>query len=139
MKSHTFRRLIKTGITNFFRNIWLSIAATSVKTVTLFIISTILVLYVLSAISLANLKDKVGITAYFNNATSETEILNIKDELSRVNGVKEIVYIPKNLARDKFIAAHQDDPLLIQTINEFTDADNPLPASFSIKANALAD
>lgn len=108
-------------------------------TITLFIISTILVLYTLTSISLANVKDKVGITAYFNNNTSETEILTIKDELAAVPGVKEIVYIPKNLAKDKFIAAHQDDPLLIETLNEFTDKENPLPASFAIKANDLPD
>jgi cell division transport system permease protein len=139
MKPPSFKRVIKSGITNFFRNIWLSIAATCIMTITLFIIGTIIVLYTLTAISLANIKDKVGITAYFNNTTSETEILNIKDELATVTGVKEIDYIPKNLARDKFIAAHQDDPLLIETINEFSDSDNPLPASFAIKANDLSD
>jgi cell division transport system permease protein len=88
---------------------------------------------------LDNVKDKVGITAYFNNTTSETEILNIKDEIAATPGVKEIVYIPKNLARDKFIAAHQDEPLLIETVNEFSDNDNPLPASFAIKGNNLSD
>jgi cell division transport system permease protein len=133
------KRLVKSGVTNFFRNIWLSIAATSVMTITLFIIATIVVLYTLTAISLENVKDKVGITAYFNNNTSETEIQNIKDELATVPGVKEITYIPKNLAKDKFIAAHQDDPLLIETLNEFTDKENPLPASFAIKAIDLPD
>jgi len=139
MNFNVLKRLIKSGVTNFFRNIWLSIAATSVMTITLFIIATILVLYTLTAISLENIKDKVGITAYFNNTTSETEILNIKDELSNLPGVKEIVYIPKNLARDKFIAAHQDEPLLIETVNEFSENDNPLPASFAIKGNDLSD
>jgi cell division transport system permease protein len=139
MKLTVFKRLVKSGVTNFFRNIWLSIAATSVMTITLFIIATILVLYTLTAISLTNVKDKIGITAYFNNTTSETEILNIKDELSRVAGVKQIEYIPKNLAKDKFIAAHQDDPLLIETLNEFSESDNPLPASFAIRANDLPD
>ncbi len=133
------KRLIKSGITNFFRNIWLSVAATSIMTITLFIISTILVLYTLTAISLSNVKDKVGITAYFKSSTSETEILNIKDELSHVPQVKDINYIPKNLARDKFIQAHQDEPLLIETLNEFSESDNPLPASFAIRANNLND
>ncbi len=139
MTTTVVKRLVKSGITNFFRNIWLSIAATSVMTITLFIIATILVLYTLTAISLVNVKDKVGITAYFNNTTSETEILNIKDELSTIPGIRQIDYIPKNLAKDKFIAAHQDDPLLIETLNEFSETDNPLPASFAIKGNDLPD
>ncbi|HEX5429779.1 MAG TPA: permease-like cell division protein FtsX [Patescibacteria group bacterium] len=139
MSFTVFKRLVKSGVTNFFRNIWLSVAATSVMTITLFIIATILVLYTLTAVSLTNIKDKVGITAYFNNTTSETEILTIKDEVAALPGVKEVDYIPKDLARDQFIAAHQDDPLLIETLNEFSESDNPLPASFAIKANDLPD
>jgi cell division transport system permease protein len=131
-----FNRLVKSGITNFFRNIWLSVAATSVMTITLFIISTILVLYTLTAISLNNIKDRVGITAYFNSTASEKEILNIKDELDTTPNVKDIQYIPKDLAKDKFIEAHKDDPLLIETLNEFSASDNPLPASL---ANQLGD
>jgi cell division transport system permease protein len=139
MNYTVFKRLVKSGLTNFFRNIWLSIAATSVMTITLFIISTILVLYTLTAISLSNIQEKVGITAYFNDSTSQTEIDNIKNELSILPQIKQIDYIPKNLAKDKFIAAHQDDPLLIETLNEFNDSENPLPASFAIKANKLTD
>ena len=133
------KRLIKSGVTNFFRNIWLSVAASSIMVITLFIISTIAVLYTLSAISLDYIKDKVGVTAYFNNTTSETEILNIKDELATLPGVKQIDYIPKNLARDKFLELHKDEPQLIETVKEFTDSENPLPASLSIKASDLPD
>jgi cell division transport system permease protein len=108
-------------------------------TITLFIISTILVLYTLTSISLNNIKDRVGITAYFNQTTSEKEILNIKDELALTPQIKDIQYVPKALAKDKFIEAHKDDPLLIETLNEFSANDNPLPASLTIKANQLSD
>lgn len=135
----TTNRLIKSGFTNFFRNIWLSLAATSIMTITLFIISTILVLYTLTNLSITNIKDKVGITAYFNNQTSEREILNIKAELELMNGVKEVSYIPNTLAKEQFIEAHKDEPLLLETLNEFKDSENPLPNSFAIKANDLND
>lgn len=135
----TAKRLLKSGFTNFFRNIWLSIAATSIMTITLFIISTIFVLYTLTELSLANIQDKVGITVYFNNQTSDKEISDIKAELEEMPEVKSIEFIPKTVAKDKFIEAHKDEPLLLETLKEFQDSDNPLPNSFAIKANELID
>ncbi|HYC79814.1 MAG TPA: permease-like cell division protein FtsX [Candidatus Binatia bacterium] len=135
----TTKRLIKAGFTNFFRNIWLSLAATSVMTITLFIISTILVLYTLTNLSIENIKDKVGITVYFNNQTSEREILNLKAEIELVPNVESVEYIPKTVAKEIFMEIHKNEPLLLETLNEFKDSENPLPNSFAIRAVNLQD
>lgn len=135
----TFNRLIESGFTNFFRNIWLSLAATSIVTITLFIISTILVLYTLTNVSITNIKDKVGMTAYFNNQTSEKDILDLKAEIELMRGIKSVEYISNTQAREQFIAAHKEEPLWIETLNEFKDSENPLPNSFAIKAVELTD
>ena len=133
------KRLINSGFTNFFRNIWLSVAATSIMAITLFIISTILVLYTLTGLSISNIQDKVGISVYFKNSIAENQILIIKEELETIPEIKEVEYIPKTVARDKFIETHKDEPLLLETINEFKDSENPLPNSFAIKAHNLED
>jgi cell division transport system permease protein len=135
----TANRLVKTGFTNFFRNIWLSLAATSIMTITLFIISTIFVLYTLTNLSIENIKDKVGITAYFNNQTSEREILNVKAEIELMGNVESVEYIPKTVAKEIFLEIHKNEPLLLETINEFKDSENPLPNSFAIRAHNLED
>lgn len=135
----TTKRLIRSGFTNFFRNIWLSLAATSVMTITLFIISTIFVLYTLTTLSIENVKERVGITAYFNDQTSEREILNIKAEIELMPNVQKVDYIPKTVAREQFMEIHQNDPLLLETLSEFSDSDNPLPNTFAIQARELQD
>lgn len=135
----TLNRLIKSGTTNFVRNIWLSVAATSIMAITLFIISTIIILYTLTTLSIDNIKDKVGISAYFNNQTTESEIINVKSEIESFPGVKNVEFIPKTVAKEKFIETHRDEPLLLETLNEFKDSENPLPNSFAIKAYELTD
>jgi cell division transport system permease protein len=135
----TANRLVKSGFTNFFRNIWLSLAATSIMTITLFIISTILVLYTLTNLSIENIKDKVGITAYFNNQTSEREILNVKAEIELMPNVESVEYIPKTVAKEIFLEIHKNEPLLLETLNEFKDSENPLPNSFAIRATGLEE
>lgn len=133
-------RLLKSGVTSFFRNIWVSIAATSMVAITLFIITTILVLYTLTVLSINNSTDKVGvITAYFKDTVLETEIQELREELELMPNVKSIDYTPKLLARDIFIERHKNDPKLLESLNEFTDAENPIPASLSIKTDKLTD
>jgi cell division transport system permease protein len=134
-----FKRITQTGVTNFLRNIWLSVAATSVMTITLFIISTVLIIYTLTNLSIENIKDKIGISVYFTSQTTEKEIMELKSELELLKEVKVIDYIPKTAALEKFKEAHKDDTLLIETLNEFKATENPLPDSFAIKARDLND
>ncbi len=134
----TTKRVIKSGLTNFFRNIWVSIAATSMVAITLFIISTILILYTLTVLSINNSTDKVGVvTAYFNDKTTEREMENVRAEIEALPGVKSVDFISKEQARQLFIERHKDEPIWIQTLGEFTD--NPVPASISVRADNLND
>src|SRR3989344_5477642 len=110
MNKITTKRLILSGVTNFFRNIWVSIAATSMVAITLFIISTMIVLYTLAYLSVQNSTDKVGvITAYFNDKTTESEMLNVKAEVETLQGVKNVTYISRAQAKERFLERHKDE------------------------------
>lgn len=136
-KRLTTKRIIKAGFTNFFRNIWISIAATSMVAITLFIISTIIVLYTLAALSISNSKDKVGVvTAYFNDKTTDQEMANVKAEVERLPNVKEVIFISHDEAERRFRELHKDQPILIQSLSEFT---KPVPASISVRADNLTN
>lgn len=134
------RRLIKSGATNFFRNIWISIAATSMVAITLFIISTILILYTLTVLSIQNSTDKVGVvTAYFTDKTTEKEMASVREDVSALRGVKSVDFTSRQTAKELFIKIHQNEPALLETLNEFTDAENPIPASLAVRADNLND
>ena len=136
----TAKRLLRSGFTDFFRNIWLSIAATSMVTITLFIISTMIILYTLAVLAIQNSTDKVGVvTAYFNQQTTEKEMSNVQAEVEALPGVKSVSYTSKEIAKQRFQDLHRDEPTLLETLNEFSDADNPIPASLAIKADNLTD
>ncbi len=134
------KRLIQSGVTNFLRNIWISIAATSMVAITLFIISTILILYTLIALSVQNSTDKVGVvTAYFNATTTDKEMANVQAEIQGLPGVKSVQFTTRQQAKDLFKQRHQNEPSLLHTLDEFSDSDNPIPASLAIRANNLTD
>jgi len=128
----SFKRIIKWGLTNFWRNGWLSTATVSIMTLTLLVITVLLMLNVVANVVLANLQNKIDISVYFKLETQEEEILQVKSQLERLEEVKDVSYVSQNEALITFKEKHQDNPVLLQSLEELEF--NPLEASLNIKA-----
>lgn len=136
------KRLFKSGFTNFFRNIGLSSAATLIMTITLLIISTIFIIYTFTNIALDIAKDRVGgMTVYFNDTISENEMMNIKEEIEAFPNIKQVTYISRAEARKKFTELQKlkGRTAVLESLKEFSESENPLPASLTVIASELAD
>ncbi len=137
MDSISFLRVIKIGFVNFWRNFWLSMAATIVMTVTLVIFSTLFLVFILTNYSIHTIQNTVDVSVYFKIGLAEDQITKIKDEISQDPRIKEVDYVSAVQAFDNFKAAHNSDPLITQALNELTQ--NPLPATLHIKTYNLGD
>jgi len=135
--SISFFRIIKTGVVNFWRNSWLSAAATMVMTITLVIFAVLFLLFAVTNYSIKSIQDTVDISVYFKNGLVEDQILSIKKDLETDPKIKEISYTSSAQALEEFKIKHQNDPLITQSLEELSD--NPLPATFNVKANTLED
>jgi len=135
----TLYRIFKNGALNYSRNFWLSLAATAVMVITLFIMSSLLILNVLTTISLETIQEKVDISVYFKLDATENVIKQIENQVAMLPQVKGVTFIPSVDAREKFKELHKDEPLLIESVEQFTDAENPFPASLAIRVNSLED
>ncbi|MBI2355591.1 MAG: ABC transporter permease [Candidatus Doudnabacteria bacterium] len=135
----TFNRLVKSGTTSFLRNIGVSISATSIMVITLFIISTVLVLYNLTDLSLDSAKDRVGVSVYFKDSTTKQEIDVIRSDLEAFPGVKSIIFTSKEQARDRYIERNQNRPDRIRALDELDNDTDPFPNSFAITASELTN
>jgi len=129
-------RVIKTGLQNFWRNSWLSAATISIIVLTLFVITSLLLLNVVTQSIVADLENKVDVSAYFNSESPETDILAIRQDLIKLPEVKSAEYVSKNEALKQFKERHKDNPTLIESLNELDD--NPLQASLNIKAQSAS-
>jgi len=115
------------------------LAATAIMVITLFILGSLLVLNNLSRASLGTLKDKVDISIYFDLTTSEQAIVQIQRQVELLPEVRSVAYVPSVAAREKFRELHKDEPLLLEAVEQFTDAENPFPASLAIRVKELPD
>jgi cell division transport system permease protein len=86
---------------------------------------------------LKDIEDRVSISVYFKTDTSESKIMNIRDEFKKYREVKSIDYISREEALEEFNKENQDNEILRQSIEELDE--NPFEASLSVKAYDPSD
>jgi len=127
-----FKRIFRASWLNFRRNIGLSLATIFILLITISLITSLFLFRKISQFLIAELEAKVDISVYFKEDSTEEEILKAEDELSKMSEVKEVEYISQEMAREKFIQKHKDNPLLMASLEEI--GENPFLASLNIKA-----
>lgn len=137
LDSISFFRIIKTGFVNFWRNLWLSVAATMVMSVTLVIFATLFLLFVLTNYSIKTIQDTVDISVYFKIGLQEQQITSIQNQIKLDPKVKEVSYISAEKAFEQFKLKHQNNSDILGSLNELTE--NPLPATLHVKTYELSD
>ncbi len=128
----SFRRIVKTGFINFWRNGFVSISSVVVMTITLFVIGSLIFLDAMLDASLGLLRDKVDVNAYFVIDAPEESIQNVKQALEGLPEVAAVMFTSREEAYEQFKERHKEDQIELQALNEL--GENPLLASLSIKA-----
>ncbi|MBI4118200.1 MAG: ABC transporter permease [Parcubacteria group bacterium] len=127
-----FKRVIRAGILNFFRNGFVSLASVLVLTITLFMIGSLVFFSAIMETALAQIKDKVDVNVYFLTGAEEAAILALQKELSTLPEIEKVTYTSKEDALALFKDRHSNDILTLQALEEL--GENPLGASLNIKA-----
>lgn len=126
------RRVFVTGAHSFFRNAWLSVAATVVMTITLAcILVTLFASYTLNS-TVKTFTDKIDVSIFFKSDTSKEQIDKLSAELrnSQELQVRDVTYISKEAARSTFEKQYEDD---VQTLQAAAQAPDAFPASIRVK------
>lgn len=117
----TFVRICRYGIDSFWRNAWLSVAATVVMTVTLLVIFISISARTVLVDTVDEIRNKVDMSIYLENETSETDVENIMQELEGLSSVLSVAYISPAQARDDFINQNKSDSQTLEALNEATN------------------
>jgi len=125
-------RSIKYGFQNFGRNIFLSIATTSIMVLTLFGLGFFMVINQISSQALDGIQDRVDISVYLKEGIDETQVNQFVDYVKGIEGVKEANLITKEMAMDKFKETYKDEPAILQSLQVLDE--NPFPKTLTIKA-----
>lgn len=130
-------RILKFGVKNFFRNIWLSTAATSIMILTIFTVSVLVMLNLVGAMAVETVKEKVDISIYLQPKATDNQINQVKNKLLSLPEVKSIDYTSKDEALQKFQKEHKENDLVLSSILELDE--NPLQPTLTVKARHPED
>ncbi len=126
------KRITKSGFVNFWRNGYVSFASIVVMVVTLFVISSIIFAGSMLTSVLDTLRDKVDVNIYFLNEATEDDVMVVKKHLEALPEVAMTEYISREDALANFELKHQNDEIIMQTLDEL--GENPLGAVLTVKA-----
>lgn len=125
-------RIIKSGWIDFRRNSGLSFATIFIVVLAISSTTSLFLFQKTSQVLTQTIEEKVDMYIYFNEELSSDEILKIQDELSRIPGIKDIKYVSREEAIQKFTSRHKDDSALMESLDEL--GRNPLLSSLNIQA-----
>jgi len=132
MLSTNFRRIIRVGVINFWRNRVISAALIFVGVVTLYTIGALILAGAFLGASVEELKDKIDINVYFNIETDEADILLFQKQLENLPETERVEYLSRQEVLDRFSERHEDDSLTLQSLEVL--GENPLRAVLNVKA-----
>lgn len=126
------KRIVKSGLTSFWRNRVVSLTSVVVMTATLFAIGSLLFSNALVGLSLDELKNKVDINVYFVTTAPEADIVSLQKSVEALPEVASVTYTTRQEVLENFRERHANDQLTLQALDEL--GDNPFGATLSIKA-----
>lgn len=131
------RRVLKAGITSFWRNGSVSIASISIVVLALFMIGSVLFANVLLTATLAQVESKVDVSVYFKTDALETDIYAIQKSLQQLPEIAEVEYISREQTLAEFRERHRDNALISNSLIEL--GDNPFGATLNVRAKNPSD
>lgn len=131
----TFGRLVNSGIQNFIRNAWLSVAATAVMVVALTIILFGVVINLTSNNAIAELSKNLKASIYLKDDAPNESIQLLGDTLRQTDFVKEVDFISKSEAQSKFTQSFENEDQLLEGLA--LAGGDTLPASYEVSVSDL--
>ncbi len=132
MIAASFRRIFRAGLTNVWRNSFVSLAAIFVMTMTLTLLGALMFLSAIISNYVAYLENKVDINVYFVENADEKIVLDLKATLEKFPDVAAVTYTSQEDVFANFKAEHEGNQIIAQSLDLV--GGNPFGAELSIKA-----
>ena len=132
----TFVRMCRYGVNNFSRNAWLTVAATAMMTLTLFVILMTLVARNVLFDSVSQIRERVDMSVYIQYDTPKEDVSSLQTQLEKVDGVTRVSYVSPDKAREDYAESQRDNASALDALNV---ADAKFPGTFRVNITDIND
>lgn len=130
----TFSRILKGGLVNFSRNVWLAVAAIAVMVVALTVLLFALIANTTFNHTISTITDKIDVSVYLKDSVTEAQKQDLLTHLKSLENVKSVEYQSKEQVMQNYLEQNQGNKSLESAINT---TGNPLPATITVKPHDL--
>lgn len=128
----SLRRIIGLAWQNLARDGGIAAANVFIMMIPILLATSMFFIKDISAYLVATLRQKADISIYFNDNATDDDILRLQSEISQIPQINDVNYISKEDALEAFSRRHQNDPTLMEALQEVND--NPFFASLTVRA-----
>ncbi|QHS23271.1 ABC transporter permease [Virgibacillus sp. MSP4-1] len=135
MKARTFKRHLREGSKNIFRNGWMTFASVASVTTTLILVGVFLVIMLNLNEMAEKVEEDVQIRAFIDLAANQEDIDSLKKEITNIPEVSTIEFSSKEEELKNLMSSLGADGDMMAMVNQ----DNPLNDAFIIKTEDPLD
>ena len=125
------KRISRYGYQSFLRDKGSSVATVFVMVIAISLVTFLMLFQGTAAFVITSLESRVDISAYFLGTVFEEEILQVRDELVKLDEVRDVQYVSKDMALETFLEEHQGDEVILASLEAV--GSNPLLSSLNIR------
>jgi len=126
----SIKRIIRSGWNSFSRDGEIALATIFILFLAVTTVSSLFLFKDASEFLLSKVEEKVDVSVYFREEITEGDIFDMREEIEKMPEIKNIEYVSKEQALDDFIVRHEQEPTLIESVEEL--GRNPFLASLNI-------
>lgn len=135
MKIRTFKRHLREGVKNIFRNGWMTVASIGSVTVTLLLVAAFLVIILNLNHMAEKVEEDVIVKVLIDVAASDEDIKTLGHNIKKINQIESVVFSSKDEELDNLIKGMGKEGKSW----ELFEQDNPLNHAYIIKAKEPQD
>ena len=125
------RRVLRSGLVNFWRMPVVASASVIALTAALFVVGALLLARAFFGGTIAEIQERVDISVFMDPQAVESEVLALQQSLERLPEVKSVEYSSREAEVADFRETNEDNELIAQSLVE---VGNPFGARLNIKA-----
>jgi cell division transport system permease protein len=116
-KITTFSRVIRTGMVNFVRNLWLAIAAMAIMIITLTIILFSIIVNATFNNTIQQITSKIDISMFLKDSVTPQQAQQLLQEIKALPSVQSVQYLNKQQALQVYESQNAGNTQLLQAID----------------------
>jgi cell division transport system permease protein len=125
-------RVFKFAVKDFWRNLGLSVMTISILVLTYFSLNLLVMVNFFTDAAIKLIENRVDVSVYFGKDVSDDRILGVRGNLMSLPEVRDVVFVSRQEALDRFKRNHADEPSILEALQEV--GENPLGAILVVKA-----